>query len=281
MRKFYLQYKLYLIAIIAINCFIGRSYAESNISKSDAQFILSYQIFYPDINFKNIGYNQDIKFKGFASFINARINIKKHILGCFDLPYSTGKVKSTTEDISNHSFTIGNPYLGIRVTSMATTGVFFEFGVRPSTRLDERWEALTAGFNSDISRCEAFTTSATLIQTGVGVIASGLDGAFMEAAVRPSGYFYREKGGEFGETNEQALHLDIIIGYRSPKYMIKGGISALDIYAKDSPYYCRFNGEFSFDFSGVKPGLSLQLPWGENINEVLTAVIGLKIEYGI
>jgi hypothetical protein len=157
----------------------------------------------------------------FAMFFSGRIPMSKGALH-FELPLAHADAEN-----AGQSTTLGNPYIGFEFGGQ--TGLGGETGVRfPLTSEDEF--AGIIGFNSDISRFEAFLANLAAFQGFVRYRVRTPDGFTFDAGGGPAIWFPTKGGGDA----ELVLHHHMTAGYLGQGMWLQVGFSGVTIVSEDA-----------------------------------------------
>jgi hypothetical protein len=133
------------------------------------------------------------------------------------------------------------------------------------------------GAFSDLDRVEAWLDEATPVQGLVGYRWSYRSGAFMQVRGGPA--FWINTGG--GAESEVVLHAAFQGGWESPRVALAAAVTSLTGITADGGLGERslFQGGVLAEarFGSVRPGVTVFLPIDEDLGDVLSLVLGLRL----
>ena len=226
----------------------------------------------PIFNNNDFGANPNIF--SFESYLNGEFRVGKKNKIAFEIPYSRFTLNSDFGSFSSNE--LGNIAIAYQIRDLAKPS-YIEFKVRVPTANDfglflaDYTERFTATFPDLLS----------------------FEGSYTYEIEATQGLYYRFKPGlkllipisdSFSDDAEGLLDLNALIGYKSEKFDINGGITSTWILTEsgadfDDRVLRQLFTTFTYNAGAVKPGILLRIPLGDNIAFGYNISVGIHVAY--
>jgi hypothetical protein len=217
--------------------------------------------------------DDDLTFFSTAWYLSGRAEFSPALHGVVELPFATASL-ADDPGFAGDGAIVGNPYLGVEFGS-STSGVLGEFGVRPPLATSKFVTSIVALF-ADTERWSAWIDEAGVVRAGFRMRTKPDDtGLWFEGRIAPE-LWIGSDASEVWATYGATLRLD------RPAVRMGLGVSGrISFEALSEEFgaatYHQFELAGDFGKGRVRPGVSLRMPFDNDLGEVVDAVYGVGV----